>query len=347
MATEVRKKENVTVKKRSKVPVIIIALVVVVAALAGVGFYTVSSGSLPDVSAKKGGRISPLTGQISENKLPARPLIVSIDNVGDAVPQSNLSHADMIFEFPVEGLQTRLEAMFYSDFPECFGPIRSTRPYFVDLTREYKGIFLAHGWSPDAESYLKSNVVPYVNAMESELPFYRVSDKEEPHNSYLKWEDMKAKIDREGWWNDKQDLSGFTFMKGAHENTGEKATTISFDYPFSGCEFRYDPETNKYGRWADGTAFVDKENGKQIKVSTIIAQSVSSIVLDEKGRLDIDMCAGGKAILFTNGVAVEGTWTRSGLDSRTEFTDKNGNKFEFAAGKVWVEICDQNCDIKY
>ena len=92
--------------------------------------------------------ISPLTGQEYTEELPARPLVVSIDNVGDAIPQSWLSKADIVYEFPVEGRQTRLNAIYYGEFPEEFGPIRSTRPYFVDLTREYKAIFLAHGWSP-------------------------------------------------------------------------------------------------------------------------------------------------------------------------------------------------------
>ena len=92
---------------------------------------------------------NPLTGiQTEEPVETPRPLQVSIDNVGDAIPQSWLSKADIIYEVPVEGSQTRLQAIFYTQFPESFGPIRSTRPYFVDIAREYKAVFLAHGWSP-------------------------------------------------------------------------------------------------------------------------------------------------------------------------------------------------------
>ena len=137
--------------------------------------------------------INHITGEaVEDDELPARPLIVSIDNVGSAIPQSWTSMADIVYEFPVEGKQTRLQAIFYSEFPEEFGPIRSTRPYFVDLTREYKGVFLAHGWSPDAKKYLKSGVVPYINAMDTDCDFYRVSDKSAPHNSYIKWSEVKG-----------------------------------------------------------------------------------------------------------------------------------------------------------
>ena len=86
--------------------------------------------------------VNPITGETSETEMVARPLVVSYDNVGGAIPQSWTSVADIVYEFPVEGNQTRLQAVFYSEFPEFFGPIRSTRPYFIDLTREYKAIFL-------------------------------------------------------------------------------------------------------------------------------------------------------------------------------------------------------------
>ena len=59
------------------------------------------------------------------------------------------------------------------------------------------------------------------------------------------------------------------------------------------------------------------------------------------------MCAGGEAILFTNGVAVEGTWSREDLDSRTVFTDTEGNEFKLTPGNTWVEVTDQNCELSY
>ena len=158
-------------RKPSRLLVIVVILAVLAVALGIVGVFATGGsiiGGLPDVESKEP-VISPLTGQEYTEELPARPLVVSIDNVGDAIPQSWLSKADIVYEFPVEGRQTRLNAIYYGEFPEEFGPIRSTRPYFVDLTREYKAIFLAHGWSPQAKEYLMSGVVPYINAMNLSL----------------------------------------------------------------------------------------------------------------------------------------------------------------------------------
>ena len=290
---------------------------------------------------------NPLTGEVTEEEVAAaRPLVVSIDNVGEAVPQSWLSKADLVYEFPVEGKQTRLEAIYYTEFPESFGPIRSTRPYFVDLTREYKGIFLAHGWSPQAKEYLMTNVVPYINAMNSSCDFYRVDDKPAPHNSYIKWETVKAEIDEQGWWDEKQNIKPFKFLKDGAESTGERVDKVDFSYQSADCEFTYDPETNKYTRTENGAEFIDKETGEPITVSNVLVQKVTSSMYDEK-RLKIDMCAGGEALLFTNGKVVKGTWSREDLDSRTIFKDAEGNQFKLSVGKTWVEVVNQDCAIDY
>ena len=291
---------------------------------------------------------NPLTGKVTETEVEAaRPLVVSIDNVAEAIPQSWLSKADLIYEFPVEGEQTRLQAVYYSQFPEEFGPIRSTRPYFVDLTREYKAVFLAHGWSPAARDYLFSGVVPYINAMNSSLDFYRVEDKPSPHDSYIKWEDVKSEIDAQGWWDEKKSIKAFKFLEEGAESAGKRVDKVEFSYVSADCEFTYDPESNKYIRTVDGAKYIDKETGKSIKVSNVLVQMVESSVVDNKGRLSIDMCAGGDALLFTNGKVIKGTWSREDLDSRTIFVDGEGNQFKLTVGKTWVEVVDQNCDIDY
>ena len=290
---------------------------------------------------------SPLTGVEREKKYPARPLVVSIDNVGDAIPQSWLSKADIVYEFPVEGQQSRLNAIYYSKFPEEFGPIRSTRPYFVDLTREYKGIFLAHGWSPEARDYLLSDVVPYINAMNSSLDFYRVDDKESPHDSYIKWSEVKSEIQEQGWWKTKKKIRAFKFLEEGETSAGTDAIKIMVDYGASECEYVYDAETNKYLRYIDGEPYIDHETGKQIAVSNVLVQRVTSYAYDSKGRLSIDMCEGGKARLFTGGKVVKGTWSREDLDSRTIFKDNDGNEFKLTVGNSWVQVADQDTSVKY
>lgn len=332
-------------RKRQKT-IILAVLMLCVCILAA--FSLSACGKKEEKKPEKVTYTNALTGAITEQPVEAaRPLVVSIDNVGSAVPQSWLSKADLVYEFPVEGRQTRLQAIYYSEFPENFGPIRSTRPYFVDLTREYKAIFLAHGWSPQAKEYLMSDVVPYINAMNSDCKFYRVSDKSAPHNSYIEWEAVKAKIDQQGWWDETQDIRPFKFLGKGETSTGEDVTEVSFKYASAKCEFTYDAETGLYTRTMGGNAYIDKETGESITVANVLVQKVTSSALDSYGRLEIDMCAGGDALLFTGGKVVKGTWSREDLDSRTIFTDAEGNEFKMTPGHSWVEVTDQNCTIDY
>ena len=125
-------------KKNLKV---IFAAAFVVALAMGMFALTGCGGSSTEQAAEPEPIINPITGVEveSEDALPARPVQVSIPNdTYGAVPQSNIRQADIIYEFPVEGELTRLQAIYYSDIPDKFGPIRSVRYYFADLATEYK-----------------------------------------------------------------------------------------------------------------------------------------------------------------------------------------------------------------
>ena len=130
-------------KKKGKIAVIIILSVLILAA-AGICIFVFNTPAYEDSAKEKTGITNPLTGEQVET-LPARPLIVSTDNVVEAKPQLGISKADIVYEVPVEGSQSRLEAIYYSEIPETVGPCRSVRSYIVDLAREYNAILVHNG----------------------------------------------------------------------------------------------------------------------------------------------------------------------------------------------------------
>ena len=339
----VKKGKMILMKKKTAILALLVAVT-----MAGTLLFTGCGDSQPVEEEDPIITLNTITGEEFEEGLPARPVQVSIDNVGAAVPQSNISHADIVYEFPVEGEQTRLQAIFYSDIPEFFGPIRSVRPYFVDLADMYDTVFVAHGWSNAAKKKLQNGERPYINAMENEVDFYRVSDKPAPHNSYIEWETVKATIDEKGWWDEDNNIRGFKFMeKGKTNETAEECESVSFVYKGNACEFTYDPETELYTRTVKGAPYIDKETGENITVSNVLVQKITSEVLDEKGRLSIDMMQGGYAYLFTKGTVVKGTWNQKNLHNTTIFKDSNDKQFRLSKGKSWVEVMDQTCTMTY
>ncbi len=288
---------------------------------------------------------NPLTGEVV-SQLPARPFILSTDNGDGARPQSGISKADIVYEFPVEGGISRLEPIYYSKIPDAIGPARSARPYFVDMAREYKAVFVHHGWSPQAKKYLESNVIPYISAFTYENLFYRTSSKVSPHNSYTNGKKIWELIEEKGW-DDPQDVRRFQFLKAEEAQAGSQATSIDIDYRATNNHYQYNAKTGKYKRSVNGQAYTDEATGKQVKTANILVQEVKSKVLDSKGRLEIDMTAGGKAILFTNGVAVEGTWSRQDLNSPTVFVDESGNELKLNVGTTWIQVADDSVEVKY
>lgn len=100
--------------------------------------------------------VSGLTGlPVSEDSLP-RPLAVMINNAPAARPQSGVSEADILYEILAEGGITRLIGIFQSHTGVVkIGPIRSIRPYLLDIGESYGGVTVHAGGSPAAYAILQ------------------------------------------------------------------------------------------------------------------------------------------------------------------------------------------------
>lgn len=364
----------------------IIVLLLLAAAVAGIAIYSavVMTPEFAMENETQEGVLNPLTGEYCES-LPERPIMVSTDNVGDAVPQYGISHADIIYEVPVEGAQSRLEVIYYSDIPETAGPCRSVRPYIVDLAREYDAILTHDGWSPEARAYISQGVIADIAAQENSF-FYRTTDKSAPHNCLVNTADVIAAAKKKGYMDEAADVREFSFMSkeeaavlSGHEEEylqqyeqkvkenlkfrwqkyrmpdlsgiefAENSAAGEITVGYANCTGRYvyDDTEGVYTRYADGQLYQDMADGGDVKLSNVIVYRVSSTVLDGKGRLSINMCSGGDAWVFTQGRVFECSWSKADLDSPVEFTDKDGEKISLSPGKSWICIIDQNSRFEY
>ena len=272
--------------------------------------------------------INPITGVeiASEDALPARPIQVSIPNdTYGAIPQSNITQADIIYEFPVEGELTRLQAIYYGEIPDKFGPNRSIRYYFADLATEYKAASVGYGWGKHARDQMKSNNVHYLNGMDHPELWYRVSDKSAPNNAYIDWASVEQFGNEHDWFTEKQEIEPWTFRgadyaaeqeqaladaqavideKGdstAEEDVAaveeaqavldavaEPATDLHVKALGCNSTCTWDPEKGKYLRYWYGEPYVDKETGEQLEFDNILVQKVHSNIMtdDATGATD-------------------------------------------------------------
>ncbi len=291
---------------------------------------------------------NPLTHeQVSSSQdLERRVFIVSIDNSSTARPQSGISSADIMYEVPAEGGISRYLALFYVGSADTIGPVRSARPYMVDVAREWNAVFVHCGWSEDAKAYLQKGYVDYINEFGYGSSFWRDKSRKAPHNLYTSTENLYAILDKKGWDSVSQ-VREFPFYSSDDVLVGDKADLVDINYPAAKNRYKYDVESGLYLRYINSEAQIDPSNDKQIEVANVIVQKVSSKVLDSAGRLSINLTGSGEAILFSKGTVRIGTWKRDDLNSPTYFCDDAGDEWQLAPGKTWIQVCNQYVKISY
>ena len=127
--------------------------------------------------------VAPLTGLGTNEELPKRVVMVMINNAPQARPQSGLDSADIVYEVLAEGSITRLVGLYHSREPKVIGPVRSIRPYYIDIGSGFEAIMVHAGGSPDALTTLKgmAHMDEIYNAGGF---FWRENFRKAPHNLY-------------------------------------------------------------------------------------------------------------------------------------------------------------------
>lgn len=288
--------------------------------------------------------VYPLTG-IPTNNLPdQRVLAVMINNFPKARPQSGLHQADIVYEVLAEGNITRFLALFQSEKPEIIGPVRSARDYYINLSRGYNAIYIAHGYSPEAKEMLDAHVVDHLNGMVYDgTLFWRSHTRVAPHNSYISYENI-AKGAKENDYSMTDEVTPLSFLtEDEVENLqGQSAKDIMITYSkdeFSTVEFIFDEEIGKYKRFNGGDQTVDLETGTPVLLDNIFIVETEHKIIDNKGRRDIDFSSGGNGYLIQKGIVREVQWKN--VDGRI-LPFVNGEEAGFVPGKTWINVIPTN-----
>jgi hypothetical protein len=301
-----------------------------------------------------------LDGMPSEDsKANAFPIMIMIENLVTIRDlQSGLQNAGVVYEVLAEGGITRFAAVYTNYLEEDeqveeFTPVRSARHYFVDLAKEYGAVYAHAGGSPYAleELAATSDVEDLDQIGGSEGYYYREDDVAAPHNLSTSNELlMNALEDRE-----LDDVSGtyspWEFRSETDEEDREVTEQV-IDIPYTALSYatryEYDAEENLYKRFNGGVEHVDVNTGEQITVKNVVVQFAQTSLLEpDTGRLDITLVGEGRALIFQEGEAIEGTWSKDEETSRTRFYDENQEEVEFVPGNIWVSIVPTDNEVTY
>lgn len=310
-----------------------------------------------------GKRQSYLTGQWKDEKVVTRrPIAVMIPNNSPAMPQYGISRASIIYEAPVEGRITRLMGIF-EDFDglDRIGPVRSSRDYFVYVAMGYEAIYCNWGLAvPYVEELINRDSVQNISAAvegihnPAQEAFGRVSRPgyAKEFTGYLFIDGMMKAASRLGynWSYDSAYVPPFTFAadNARAENNYGSAPGATLIYPGgqSGNKggygaynpyFEYNAQDGLYRRYQNGSAQTDEIDGSQLAVSNVVFQYCHGEVRDSHDYLAFGVHGEGKAIVFTGGKVIEGTWKRYNGDATpAKFYDKSGKEIIFNQGKTWI-----------
>lgn len=290
-----------------------------------------------------------------------RPVACMIDNHSDAWPQFSINDAYAVYEIIVEGGETRLMAIFKGKDVNQVGPMRSSRHYFLDYALENDAIYAHIGWSPQAQSDIKTLGVNNINGLEYDTGkaykegdvFWRITRKAAPHNSIASIPAIKKAAESKGYriTSDKKSVLNYTTdeISFAERTDGLPATDVTI--PFSTLQsvnFKYDSQTQRYTRYARKKLQTDATTEQSITTKNIIITYAENYTLtdaENKGRQGLKNIGTKNGYYITNGMAIPITCTKDSRAGQTVYKDSTGKEIDVNDGNTFFEICPTDANV--
>ncbi|MCM1371044.1 MAG: DUF3048 domain-containing protein [Clostridium sp.] len=288
----------------------------------------------------------------------SRPYAVMINNHASARPyHSGLQDAYIVYEMIVEGGITRYMAIFKDKDTSKIGSVRSSRHYYLDYAMENDAMYVHWGWSPQAQSDIKTLGINNINGLTYEGTYFfrdKTLNVAYEHKGYTSMELLKKAADRLKYrtTTTKDLLLNYSIDDISLQNMeGSKiANKVSIKYSSAvTTSYVYDDTTKLYKRYVNNKEHKDYVTKEQYTVKNIITYQVknSNISGDSKGRQNFDNIGSGTGYYITNGYAVPIKWEKSSRDSQTVYKYLDGTEITVNDGNTYIQIqpLSQNLEI--
>jgi Protein of unknown function (DUF3048) N-terminal domain/Protein of unknown function (DUF3048) C-terminal domain len=308
---------------------------------------------------------SPVDGTLIELAELARlnqrlPLAVMIENDPDARPQSGLNKADLVYEAIAEGGVTRFMAVYWRNEAERVEFLRSARIYYIQWASEIGAVYVHWGQVEDPGPV---DVWPVFSRLGTrvlnglflgEEVGYRNPARFAPHNVYtntgLLWSSAQAR-----GFVGPPTIPPWLFKNDNPERAGDpvlrSSRVIDVTFGSAGSPYAvtwyYDPASNSYLRSMGGAPHTDGISGEHLSARNIAVQFATLRPSGVKDYNIIDTVGSGRAVVFQDGIAIEGSWRKDTETARTRFYDGAGNEIYFNRGRTWIEVVPSDSAVGY
>lgn len=271
------------------------------------------------------------------------PLMVQVENLSAARPQSGLSQADVVYEYQTEGGISRFTAVYFHLPAGRVGPVRSARLGTIKLLRIWEATLLYSGASNYVSRLLSSSGLRQADETTAGGTLFRVSSRYAPHNLYTDGGHLAAFEGRIG--PHVADYQLWARTTGALPPGG--TPLARFQVPISQSErpsYTYEAGPGRYLRTEPDTGpLTDANNGATWQPTTVavlqMAVTVGPEVEDVSGvhGLDFGLVGSGTGQLAVGGQLYPITWTQS-PSGPPQMTLASGQPAPIEPGQVLIEL---------
>ncbi|KKM11450.1 hypothetical protein SY88_08515 [Clostridiales bacterium PH28_bin88] len=275
------------------------------------------------------GELNPLTGEkvTRTGKLVA----VMVDNLPAARPQTGLIDADVVYEIEAEGQIARFMALFYGEPPENVGPVRSARPYYMALAKEWDAYYAHVGGSDDAFAKVKEWKIRDVDDTRGHPGFWVDNTRKRPNSTYLNLDKALSNKPENGSFKDWQ----FVDPPGGAPDYRQ----IRIRYLDNRVKYVFDEGQQAYLRYIFDEPHTDRETKEQIAVRNVIIQYARHRNLnDALKHIDVEVIGEGPAEYFLGGKYMRGTWKKKDLNAHTQFLAEDGTPVKLVRGNTYIQV---------
>ena len=309
---------------------------------------------------------NPLTGELIDEPMTARPFAVMLNNYEASMPVHGISEADIVYEALTEGGWTRCMGI-YSDLASVknMGCVRSARRHFVNLAIAYDAIYVHFGRSTGkvgAQEYMEQMGWDHMDGIDQAYAYFY--ENEDRLNSgyaldavhflvgqraidYAKRYDFA--LEREEPYD-----YGMNFNP---ENAiaGEGANQVTVWFNEGGTpnkwhkytKFFYDETSNLYRSYQYGKDNVDGNTGEIISYSNVLALHASTKKNDTTSHMIIDLEGEGTGYYAYGGKIVSIKWSRDSVYDPFTYTLEDGTPVTFGVGKTYIAIIPTNATVEW
>ena len=280
----------------------------------------------------------------------ARPFAVMINNIKEALPQCGVSSADIIYEILAEGGVTRMMAIF-SDIrsAEHLGSVRSIRPYYIDVALGYGAVTVHAGGSDDAYSRIRNEKFDDIDGVRGNYPvtvFYRDQTRRYSgyaieHTLFTEGENLYNCAEKLGFsMTLPEDYdNGLRFVSDATPESGETAREVKIVFNLGkSTSMSYNADLGLYTARQQGGDYIDGNTQAALTFRNLIAIDAYTKVLDNYGRLRVDLIASGEGWYICGGKAEPITWERSAVNDHFRYYRADGSELTVSEGKTYIAV---------